>query len=1107
MPIDTVTEITVVPSKPDVNFRATINTWFTQFATFLAQFNTSIGQMNTLETAVDNDATASGLNAQSAQTDAASALASKNAAALSATTATNAKDLAVGAKDEAVTVRDQVVANATPDWVYGTDYAKNIDVISPINGLKYRSKISMLNSTVDPSLSADWKLIDNNLFFGDFPDEATLLLADTTGVGAGWRATVSGGIGVQATEYIWDVQNQKWVQVGIEVTATPTWLIEPVDGAEQSNQGYQINFSYPVGTTIEVNHTLDGNPVNPIVDVSTITTDGKFGVQLLSVNASNGSHGFSIVATEPNKLASLALTKTITVFDKPDVAPNTTLVDFSGVNMSATNLPNNRGVAFTSNILNVDTTALAGFTADGVLPKQKFTTTTDIRGHEKLRVKFGNEFSDVGVSSIVDNAGIYTVTLAQALAYDLIGGEKYNNLTLTDLTASAGTETTFVTATPVALDEYITVVDDLGNIYNKVVTAVSGTYTVTVASVGVGRTIASAFSRADAMEITTTATGGVAGAYTFDTLYEVYKGQSIETLGAGGYGNTEAISGVSSAINSDTSADTIVGILPATTLHWQLNDTGTSGTWTGTETYAVGQFGNGASLDGASYVISAVTPTASADFTLSSWFKLTTVTGTQRIMGFNDGSDIANGGLYVNATGAELTIGGVCAHTDTGIFTLVAGTMYHMVTTYTAGENVRIYINDVLVFTIASTTFTTTSTVRVGLGGNYTLSGMMAGIADQLRFYQGVVATQAQVTSLFTETGITYTATIANNPANGVRLVDEIAMTSEIALGANYAKYTNSVRLLADNIFSSATNVNTLVLTKEVFIGDTLSVWNTVTSVYDEVAASAVSINNLQNTTLLGGTDISITPLTSTKNATAGWANSSSYSEQFVGRGLIYWQVTVQQSTTAIGISTDKTEQTNYLGSTANGWAYHADGWAYTNGVGTNLAVTYIAGDVIGVLYDTATGNLSFYKGGVLVAGGNTYTLGANIDVYTASSISPAGGTCVYDFAVASKPVGATSAINPMLYSTYTVTVPTIDVSTTDVRIFKVPTVKTKFGVNAWIANSVDTITSADATAVTVTYAKVADDIVADIDGEQTIQALIENPGNVQAFNSALEAV
>jgi len=49
MAIDKVDEITVVPNKPDVNFRSILNTWFSQFATFLKQFNISIGQLNQLE--------------------------------------------------------------------------------------------------------------------------------------------------------------------------------------------------------------------------------------------------------------------------------------------------------------------------------------------------------------------------------------------------------------------------------------------------------------------------------------------------------------------------------------------------------------------------------------------------------------------------------------------------------------------------------------------------------------------------------------------------------------------------------------------------------------------------------------------------------------------------------------------------------------------------------------------------------------------------------------------------------------------------------------------------------------------------------------------------
>ena len=87
--------------------------------------------------------------------------------------------------------------------------------------------------------------------------------------------------------------------------------------------------------------------------------------------------------------------------------------------------------------------------------------------------------------------------------------------------------------------------------------------------------------------------------------------------------------------------------------------------------------------------------------------------------------------------------------------------------------------------------------------------------------------------------------------------------------------------------------------------------------------------------------------------------------------GKKYWEMLVGATGASpyvmIGVAAAAMPLTASVGATAYGWSYYEEtGQKWHSNVGASYGATYTFNDVIGVLYDSATGELSFYKNGVL---------------------------------------------------------------------------------------------------------------------------------------------
>ena len=102
---------------------------------------------------------------------------------------------------------------------------------------------------------------------------------------------------------------------------------------------------------------------------------------------------------------------------------------------------------------------------------------------------------------------------------------------------------------------------------------------------------------------------------------------------------------------------------------------------------------------------------------------------------------------------------------------------------------------------------------------------------------------------------------------------------------------------------------------------------------------------------------------------------SSSATDSKAARGTIgkasgkwYWEVTIGTvgGNIQIGAAAASESLSDYIGSGAAGWGYNNYGTLWTGGSGAITEDAYIAADVIGVALDLDSGEISFYKNGVL---------------------------------------------------------------------------------------------------------------------------------------------
>jgi len=831
------------PSFPDESEKPLIynqgaRAFYTWLIAFVLKLINVVTQLNQTATDVSTNAENASASSLKAETDMNTTLGYKNTAALSATASNDAKVLAIAAKDTTQLIRDDIVNSLFPKWV-SKIYNQYVSVTSSIDFQTYRLKTTAyvsLASTVDPSNDLDnWKIIDTSVIIN-------ALTANTTIADGDYLVFFN-----TATQ-----QNEKILKSDlIPPTPTPTWVIPFASGTEESRQKGQIVVS--PNTTYTIDDTLDSNPVTlSYEDISTINTDGIIDLQFPVVSLANGSYSLSVIATESGKSSSAPLTVNLTVFNKPDsaddvawipsgsytagdrssfgglsyraklthtgvattpdldttnweVVSNISLLDFSGVNMNTTNYSTMKNMSIVSNILGLDTTDLAITPIDSL----SFTTAVNVAGlvGKKIRASAGNQDADCVVQSVTVSAGVYTVTLTTPLSATIIKARMYNNLTLTDLGATAVTsfETSqFKTLFSLTIDDYVAITDTLNNISNTRVTAVSSSL---VAGTGLDVTTQSTVFYQEAGWVN-------AVSRSLDNNFVLDAGLDPYTQGQ-------------NSLYFDLGSSIFIN---------QVNILAGGGGW----------FLKNFEVYGTNDTITDLATAQSA-----TWALLTNKT---------DGVDFPTtllsfpfiGGSYRHLKFKPLTWTNGCVLTE---IEFINGDYTEYTATVAQQSNNISTVSKITNALDIPTTVTTVTTFTTTVG--------LCEIGQVVEFSTDYGATYA--TNIITADDTNGTYLIAGNGSaiTNVRFKNAFAKTDEIVLGANYAKYTPSVNMLANNIFLSTVSGTSVTVdgTIPLYVGDKLELSNDGGATYvSHIIGVGELTGNTFTSTMLNVTDVRLKP-------------------------------------------------------------------------------------------------------------------------------------------------------------------------------------------------------------------------------------------------------
>lgn len=219
----------------------------------------------------------------------------------------------------------------------------------------------------------------------------------------------------------------------------------------------------------------------------------------------------------------------------------------------------------------------------------------------------------------------------------------------------------------------------------------------------------------------------------------------------------------------DTTTDTAYPI--ANTAYYKLNDDALdsagsiNGTWSGTETYAAGRFGQAANFNGTSAIsLGALNQFSSTTVSFSLWFYSTSVSNTAILLGSNKNAIFAGEfDLYTYNSGFLVTVAtSASAYRQLTTPANLSNNTWHnvVVTLNTSDANVaKIYLdgNEQTTTVIGSvgniTTALLNSTENLNIGVDNVPSSYFNGSIDQVRIFPTVLSA-GNVTSLYNESTV-----------------------------------------------------------------------------------------------------------------------------------------------------------------------------------------------------------------------------------------------------------------------------------------------------------------------------------------------------------------
>lgn len=452
--------------------------------------------------------------------------------------------------------------------------------------------------------------------------------------------------------------------------------------------------------------------------------------------------------------------------------------------------------------------------------------------------------------------------------------------------------------------------------------------------------------------------------------------QALASISSGGvrqtvsYAATDQVTGLPNFISvelTDTSSihdvqgdGSIVATYP---LDGNANDLGGNYNTTASGiTYGTGKFGQCAVFNGSAYIAKTVTYK-----TFSLWFKISTMPASTAVICDNRDDNGDNFyGLQIDAgklssSSAYLYVNGVL--TASGTYAPPLNTWIHVACVSTADST------------------------NMVLGKRYTFDvNSFTGEIDQVRLFNRAL-TAAEVVMYSTET----------KPVVGLN-VKVSATTKNIKFNCAGGDVDKEGKIKTDTVITglSANTINYLYADIDVTSGVVTLGSTTIAPEYRQGILST-DFPTLDTVNKGSGVTLSNGNLTATKTVVNNWVNSNVYASKLVKHGKFYAEVTVGSVANTdflhIGVSTINIEQSQQFSYNVAGYSYLNNGNKFNSASSVAYGASYTTGDKIGVLYDSITGQLSFYKNGV--SQGVAYTLTANTPVYLAVSQYSIGNVTV----------------------------------------------------------------------------------------------------------------
>jgi len=322
-------------------------------------------------------------------------------------------------------------------------------------------------------------------------------------------------------------------------------------------------------------------------------------------------------------------------------------------------------------------------------------------------------------------------------------------------------------------------------------------------------------------------------------------------------------------------------------------------------------------------------------YTISAWFKLSSITTNNHIFGAKDPARSTHDGLWVLSSGQIMYyIEGVTVRQSTQVLRDF-NAWYHVVasvdtTQSTASNRVKIYLNGSQI-TSFSTSADPTQNVNTAINGT-NIHKVGARINDD--YFDGYMS------HIHFTDGTTYEPTaFGEYDANGVWKIKTDVSVTYGTNGFFILKDGNSVTDQSGNGNNFTVGGGTLTNTED----SPSNVFATLNAL--DFSGGALSNGNLTQTNS-GECNT---------NGTLGMVN-----------GKYYWEVKmVSAFGGVIGIGDGTAKLGTALSNLAKIYGYSPNGNKYENATGTSYGATYTTGDIIGIAFDADTRELEFYKNGV----------------------------------------------------------------------------------------------------------------------------------------------